>query len=82
MWTGRKSLGAVILFLIFLQSVLDTQSLAYQVQIHYASKGDHREDILKIFNVFPEKFDHMTVAKELNSETENGVLTGSVNEKE
>ena len=82
MWTGSKSLGVIILFLISLQSVLDAQWLAYQVQMYYASQGDHREEILKTFNVFPEKFDHMTVVKELNSEIESGVLTGSINEKE
>ena len=75
-------MGVIILFLISLQSVLDAQWLAYQVQMYYASQGDHREEILKTFNVFPEKFDHMTVVKELNSEIESGVLTGSVNEKE
>ena len=82
MRTGRKSLGVIILFLISLQSVLDAQWLAYQVQMYYASQGDHREEILKTFNVFPEKFDHMTVLKELNSEIEIGDLTGSVKEKE
>ena len=50
--------------------------------MYYASKGDHKEEILKIFNFFLKKFDHMTVAKELNSETKSGVLTGSVNQKE
>ncbi|XP_020600977.1 ATP synthase mitochondrial F1 complex assembly factor 1-like [Orbicella faveolata] len=63
-------------------SVLDAQWLAYQVQMYYASQGDRREEILKTFNVFPEKFDHMTVVKELNSEIESGVLTGSVKERE
>ena len=62
--------------------MLDAQWLAYQVQMYYASQGDHREEILKTFNVFPEKFDHMTMVKELNSEIESGVLTGSINEKE
>ena len=81
-WTGRNYLGAIILFFNSLQSVLDAQWLAYQVQMYYASQGDHREEILKTFNVFPEKFDHMTVVKELNSEIESGVLTGSVKEKE
>ena len=70
------------MFSLSLQSVLDAQWLAYQVQMYYASQGDRREEILKTFNVFPEKFDHMTVVKELNSEIESGVLTGSVKEKE
>ena len=74
--------GVLILFLTSLQSVLDAQWLAYQVQMYYASEGDRREEILKTFNVFPEKFDHMTVVKELNSEIESGVLTGSVEDKE
>ena len=74
--------GVIILFLTSLQSVLDAQWLAYQVQMYYASEGDRREEILKTFNVFPEKFDHMTVVKELNSEIESGVLTGSVEDKE
>ena len=79
---GRKTLGAIVLFLISLQRVLDAQWLAYQVQMYYASQGDHREAILKTFNVFPEKFDHMTVVKELNSKMESSVLTGSVKENE
>lgn len=68
-------------FLTSSQSVLDAQWLAYQVQMYYASEGYRREEILKTFNVFPEKFDHMTVVKELNSEIESGVVTGSVKEK-
>ena len=65
-----------------LQSVLDAQWLAYQVQMYYASESDRREEILKTFNIFPEKFDHMTVVKELNAEIESGVVTASVKEKE
>ena len=64
-----------------LQSVLDAQWLAYQVQMYYASESDRREEILKSFNIFPEKFDHMTVVKELNTEIESGVVTASVKEK-
>ena len=60
------------------QSVLDAQWLAYQVQMYYASESDRREEILKSFNIFPEKFDHMTVVKELNAEVESGVVTASV----
>ncbi|KAL9951023.1 hypothetical protein ACROYT_G043613 [Oculina patagonica] len=63
-------------------SVLDAQWLAYQVQMYYASEGDRREEILKTFNIFPEKFDHMTVVKELNAEIESGVMTASVKEKD
>jgi len=81
-WEGPKCFGVIILFSTSLQSVLDAQWLAYQVQMYYASQGDRREEILKTFNVFPEKFDHMTVVKELNSEIESGVLTGSVKERE
>ena len=65
-----------------LQSVLDVQWLAYQVQMYYASESDRREEILKTFNIFLEKFDHMTVVKELNAEIERGVVTASVKEKE
>ena len=64
------------------QSVLDAQWLAYQVQMYYASESDRREEILKTFNIFPEKFDHMTVVNELNAEIESGVVTASVKEKE
>ena len=64
------------------QSVLDAQWLAYQVQMYYASESDRREEILKTFNIFPEKFDHMTVVTELNAEIESGVVTASVKEKE
>ena len=42
----QRCVGVIILFLISLQSVLDAQWLAYQVQMYYASQGDHREDIL------------------------------------
>ena len=65
-----------------LQSVLDAQWLAYQVQMYYASESDRREEILKTFNIFPENFDHMTVVKKLNAEIESGVVTASVKEKE
>lgn len=58
-------------------SVLDAQWLAYQVQMYYATDNDHREEILKTFNRFPDKFDHMSVIQELNAEIESGVLTGS-----
>ena len=61
-----------------LQSVLYAQWLGYQVQMYYASESDRREEILKTFNIFPEKFDHMTVVKELNAEIESGVVTASV----
>ena len=54
-----------------LQSVLDVQWLAYQVQMYYASESDRSEEILKTFNIFPEKFDHMTVVKELNAVIES-----------
>lgn len=64
-----------------MQSVLDAQWLAYQVQMYYASESDRREDILKTFNIFPDKFDHMTVVRELNSEIESGVTIGTLNEK-
>ena len=64
------------------QSVLDAQWLAYQVQMYYASESDRREEILKTFNTFQEKFDHMTVVEELNAEIESGVVTASVKEKE
>ncbi|CAH3026389.1 unnamed protein product [Porites evermanni] len=57
-------------------SVLDAQWLAYQVQMYYASESSHREEILKTFNVFPDKFDHMTVVNELSAEIESGVLQG------
>ncbi|CAH3026387.1 unnamed protein product [Porites evermanni] len=57
-------------------SVLDAQWLAYQVQMYYASESSHREEILKTFNVFPDKFDHMTVVNELSAEIESGVLKG------
>lgn len=62
-------------------SVLDAQWLAYQVQMYYASESDRREKILKTFNIFPDKFDHMTVVQELNAEIESGVMTGTLNEK-
>ena len=71
-----------MLLLIFLQSALDAQWLAHKVQMYFTSQDDHREKFLKTVHVFPDKFDHVTVVKELNSETESGVLTGSVNEKE
>ena len=58
------------------QSVLDAQWLAYQVQMFYASESSHREEILKTLNVFPDKFDHMTVVNELSAEIESGVLKG------
>ena len=69
------------LFLFLIQSVLDAQWLAYQVQMYYASESDRREEILKTFNIFPDKFDHMTVVRELNSEIESGVTIGTLNEK-
>ena len=56
--------------------------MAYQVQMYYASESNRREEILKTFNVFPEKFDHMIVVKELNAEIDSGVVTGSLKEKE
>lgn len=73
--------GSDWLFLFLIQSVLDAQWLAYQVQMYYASESDRREDILKTFNIFPDKFDHMTVVRELNSEIESGVTIGTLNEK-
>ena len=69
------------LFLFLIQSVLDAQWLAYQVQMYYASESDRRDEILKTFNIFPDKFDHMTVVRELNSEIESGVTIGTLNEK-
>ena len=73
--------GSDWLFLFLIQSVLDAQWLAYQVQMYYASESDRREEILKTFNIFPDKFDHMTVVRELNSEIESGVTIGTLNEK-
>ena len=73
--------GSDWLFLFLMQSVLDAQWLAYQVQMYYASESDRREEILKTFNIFPDKFDHMTVVRELNSEIESGVTIGTLNEK-
>ena len=64
------------------QSVLDAQWLAYQVQMYYASNSRHREEILKTFNRFPDKFDHMMVVRELNSEVESGALTGALKNKD
>ncbi|KAJ7357759.1 ATP synthase mitochondrial F1 complex assembly factor 1 [Desmophyllum pertusum] len=63
-------------------SVLDAQWVAYQVQMYYASEDDRREQILKTFNIFPDKFSHMTVVQELNAEIESGVMTGSLKENE
>lgn len=60
-----------------LQSVVDAQWLAYQLQMYYASESDRREEILKTFNRFPDKFDHMSVINELNAEIQNGTLAGS-----
>ena len=68
-----------------LQSVLDAQWLTYQadqVQMYYASESDRRKEILKTFNIFPEKFDHMTVVKESNAEIQSGVVTASIKENE
>ena len=62
--------------------MLDAQWLAYQVPMYYASESDRKEEILKTFDIFREKFDHMTVVKELNAEIESGVVTASVKEKE
>ena len=60
-----------------LQSVVDAQWLAYQLQMYYASESDRREEILKTFNRFPDKFDHMSVINELNAEIQSGTLGGS-----
>lgn len=58
-------------------SVVDAQWLAYQLQMYYASESDRREEILKTFNRFPDKFDHMSVINELNAEIQSGTLAGS-----
>lgn len=73
----RRLATVKLTFLVPLfQSVLDAQWLAYQVQMYYASESSQREEILKTFNVFPDKFDHMTVVNELSAEIESGVLKG------
>lgn len=56
---------------------MDAQWLAYQVQMYYASENNHREELLKTFNRFPDKFDHMSVVHELNDEIESGVSKAS-----
>jgi len=45
--------------------------------MYYASDSNRREEILKTFNIFPDKFDHMAVVHELNAEIESGVVMGT-----
>lgn len=73
--------SVIILFSTSVHTVLDAQWLTYQVQMYYASRGDRRKEILKTFNSFSEKFDHMTRVKELKSEIESRVLTESVRKR-
>ena len=60
------------LFLFLIQSVLDAQWLAYQVQMYYASESDRREEILKTFNILI----YSSHAYQINAQAQNFRLSG------
>lgn len=52
----------------------DAQWLGYQIQMYYTSASAAKEDLLRIFNNEPDKFDHMSVIKLLENEIASGAI--------
>ena len=50
-----------ISLLVYIQSAIEAQYLANQVQLYYASKDSSRHELLEKFNLYPDKFDYTKV---------------------
>ena len=52
---------------IFLQTTLEAQFLANQLQLYYASKDQERYSLVRQFNHSPQDFDYSTIIAQLQN---------------